>query len=189
MGFLPKRSVLSQLHSGKDFESLEDVQHFQRRLAAELGTGAIERIPVGRLLSHTMPEEWYRETRTGIVFRYIPPEFPLRGRWERVENPEERSYFEQICVTDQPTPEEYARLVDELEQRWQQGEIERAPNTRAKIAGTFLYHHPPSDETFELYPPLQSTGRAIWQKVFRSHVSGSWPGKLKLDVSPARRGI
>ncbi|WP_224366120.1 hypothetical protein [Hyalangium versicolor] len=188
MGLLPKRSILSKLHSGKQFDSLDEVQEFERRLAAELEKGTVERIPVGKLYSHTTPEEWYREREAGIVYRYIPPEFPLKGRWERVENPEERSYFEQLSREDQPTQEQYAQLSAELEERWRRGEIERALNTNSKIAGTWIYHHPPSDETFELYPPLQSTKRAIWQKIFRSEKDGSWPGELKKDIPPARGG-
>ncbi|HVG63073.1 MAG TPA: hypothetical protein VNA24_31205 [Hyalangium sp.] len=189
MGLLPKRSILSKLHSGKEFSSLEDVQAFEQRLAAELEKGSVERIPVGKMFSHTTPEEWYREKDTGIVYRYIPPEFPLKGMWARVEDPEERSYFEQLCATDRPSKEEYTRLSVELEKRWRKGEIERAYNTHSKIEGSWVYHHPPSDETFELFPPLPSTGWGMWRKVFRSQKRGSWPGDLKKDIPPpAQRG-
>jgi hypothetical protein len=188
MGLLSKSSILSRLHSGKEFGALDELQAFQQKLAAVLENGTVERIPVGKLFSHTMPEEWYREKETGTVYRYIPPEFPLKGLWARVENPEERSYFEQLCGTDRPTPQQYAQLAVELEKRWSQGELERAPSTSSKIPGTWVYHHPPSDETFELFPPLPSTGRALWRKIFRSEKEGSWPGELKKDVPPARRG-
>lgn len=188
MGLFPKRSILAKLHSGKEFGSLDEVQEFQQRLAAELERGTVERIPVGKLYSHTTPEEWYREKETGVVYRYIPPEFPLKGMWARVENPEERSYFEQLCATDRPNPAEYAQLAAELQRRWLQGEIERAPNTNSKIEGSWVYHHPPSDETFELFPPLAVTGWGMWRKVFRSEKTGSWPGELKKDIPPARRG-
>lgn len=188
MGLLPKRSILSKLHSGKEFDSLDEHQEFQRRLAAELEKGTVERISVGKLFSYTTPEEWYREKESGIVYRYIPPEFPLKGMWARVENPEERSYFEQLCATDRPTKEQYALLAAELEKRWRQGTIERAPSTSSKIPGTWVYHHPPSDETFELFPPLASTGWGMWRKVFRSEKEGSWPGELKKDIPPARLG-
>ncbi len=188
MGLLPKRSILSKLHSAEEFSSLEEMQEFQLQLAAELEKGAVERIPVGKLFSHTTPEEWYREKDTSTVYRYIPPEFPLKGLWARVEDPEERSYFEQLCGTDRPTKEEFTRLSAELEKRWRQGEVERARSPSSKIEGTWLYHHPPSDETFELFPPLPSTGWAMWRKVFRSQKDGSWPGELKKDIPPARRG-
>ncbi|WP_224242010.1 hypothetical protein [Hyalangium gracile] len=188
MGLLPRRSILSKLHPGQEFGSLEELLLFQQRLAAELEKGAVERIPVGKLYSHTTPEEWYREKDSGTVYRYIPPEFPLKGRWAHVEDPEERSYFEQLCGTDRPTKEQYASLAAELEKRWRQGEVERAPSTSSKIAGTWVYHHAPSDETFELFPPLPSTGWAMWRKVFRSEKAGSWPGELKRDVPPARGG-
>lgn len=188
MGLFARKSILAKLHSGEEFASLEDVQLFQARLAAELEQGTVERIPVGKMLSHTTPEEWYREKETGVVYRYVPPEFPLKGHWGRVEKPEERSYFEQLCATDAPSKEDYPRLVAELEQRWRKGEVERAPSPTAKVEGVMLYHHRPSDETFELFPPLRATGRAVWQKVFRSNADGTWPGKLKLDVPPARRG-
>jgi hypothetical protein len=186
VGLLPKRPILSKVHSGKEFESFEELQLFQQRLAAELEKGTVERIPVGKLHSYTTPEEWYREKETGTVFRYIPPEFPLKGMWAHVEDPEERSYFEQLCPTDRPTKEQYTRLAAELEKRWLQGEIERAPSKSSKIAGTWVYHHAPSDETFELYPPLASTGWAMWRKVFRTEKAGSWPGELMKDIPPAR---
>lgn len=188
MGLLPKRSILSKLHSGKEFSSFEEVQAFEQQLATELEKGSVERIPVGKMFSHTTPEEWYREKNTGVVYRYIPPEFPLKGMWARVEKPEERSYFEQLCETDRPSKEEYSRLSAELEKRWRLGEIERAYNTLSNIEGVWIYHHPPSDETFELYPPLPSTGWGMWRKIFRSQKRGSWPGELKKDIPPARRG-
>jgi hypothetical protein len=185
---LPKRSILSKLHSGKEFESLEALQAFQLRLAAELEKGTVERIPVGKMFSHTTPEEWYREKDTDVVYRYIPPEFPLKGRWSKVEDPAERSYFEQLCGTDRPKKEEYAKLAAELEKRWLEGEVERARSPSSKIEGTWIYHHPASDETFELYPPLPSTGWAMWRKVFRSEKDGTWPDELKKDIPPVRRG-
>jgi hypothetical protein len=188
VGLFSKRSILPKLHSGKEFSAFDEVQEFQQRLGAELEKGTVERIPVGRLFSHTTPEEWYREKDTGIVYRYIPPEFPLRGMWARVENPEERSYFEQLCETDRPTSEQHARLSAELEKRWRLGEIERARNTNSPLEGAWVYHHPPSDETFELYAPLPATGQGKWRKVFRSQQRGSWPGELKKDIPPARRG-
>lgn len=188
MGLLPKRSILSRLHSGKEFGALEEVQEFQLRLAAELEKGTVERIPVGKMLSHTTPEEWYREKETGTVYRYVPPEFPLKGHWAKVEDPGERSYFEALCATDRPSKEQYAKLAAELEKRWLAGEVERARSVNSKIEGTWVYHHPASDETFELYPPLPSTGWAMWRKVFRSKKDGTWPDELKKDIPPVRRG-
>ena len=85
VGLLPKRSILSKLHSGKEFSAFDEVQEFQQRLAVELEKGTVERIPVGKMFSYTAPEEWYRDTETDIVYRYIPPEFPLKGMWARVE--------------------------------------------------------------------------------------------------------
>jgi hypothetical protein len=187
MGFLTKASLLSKLHSGKEFGSAEDVQRFERRLTEELERGTIERIPVGQLLSHATPEEWYREKQTGIVYRYVPPEFPLKGHWQRVEEPERRSFFEQLYPGEAPTAEEYAELVQRLEERWRRGEVERAAATNTRVAGVMLYHHPATDETFELTPPGAVTERAGWIKVFRSRKEGSWPGKLRLEVPPNRR--
>jgi hypothetical protein len=188
VGLLPRRSILSKLHSGEQFESFDEVQEFQQRLTLELEKGTIERIPVGKLFSYATPEEWYREKDSGVVYRYIPPEFPLKGHWLRVKNPEERSFFAQLHPGDEPTPEEYPSLVSKLEELWLRGEVERAPFLNTPVKGVMLYHHPPSDETFELTPPTPSTGRATWRKIFRSHQDGSWPGKLKKDIPPARRG-
>jgi hypothetical protein len=188
MGLLTKSSVFTKMHSGKNFESIEDVQRFEKRLATELEKGTVERIPVGQLLSHVTPEEWYRERKTGIVYRYSPPEFPLKGRWEHVEDPEARSFFEQLYPGDAPTPEEYSVLVRELEALWRRGEVERAPDVNTPLKGVVLYHHPATDETFELTPPGELEENAMWIKIFRSRKDGSWPGKLKLDMPPARRG-
>ncbi|MFL5344927.1 MAG: hypothetical protein ACJ8AT_09035 [Hyalangium sp.] len=188
MGLLPKRSILAKLHSGKQFESLDEHQEFQLRLAAELEKGSVERIPVGKLFSYVTPEEWYREKDSGIVYRYIPPEFPLKGHWLRVKDPEERSYFGQLHHGDRPTPEEYTALSAKLEELWLRGEVERAPDVDTPVKGVLIYHHPPSDETFELQPPDRATKCGTWRKIFRSHQDGSWPGELKRDIPPARRG-
>ncbi len=189
MGLLPRRSILARLHSGKDFSSLDEVQEFQLRLAAELERGSVERIPVGKMLSHTMPEEWYREKETDIVYRYVPPEFPLKGHWGRVENPEERSFFEQLHPGDAPGPEEYVALRLKLEELWLRGEIERARDVDTPIEGVMLYHYPKTDETFELIPPGAFTQDGTWRKVFRSQKEGSWPGELKKEVPPVRRRV
>jgi hypothetical protein len=188
VGLLPKRSILSKLHSGKQFDALEEVQEFQLRLAAELEKGTVERIPVGKMLSHSNPEEWYREKDSGVVYRYIPPEFPLKGHWAKVEKPEERSFFEQLYPGDAPKPEEHAVLVRTLDELWLRGEVERARDVDTPLEGVMLYHHPASDETFELTPPGAFTKDAMWRKIFRSEKEGSWPGELKKDVPPARRG-
>ena len=68
-------------------------------------------------------------------------------------------------------------------------DVERARSVSSKIEGTWVYHHPASDETFELYPPLPSTGWAMYRKVFRSGKDGTWPGELKKEVPPVRRGV
>jgi hypothetical protein len=188
VGLLPKRSILSKLHPGKEFESLEALQAFQVRLAAELEKGTVERIPVGKLLSHSMPEEWYREKDTGTVFRYIPPEFPLKGHWAKVEAPEERSFFEQLYPGDAPKPQEHEALVARLDELWRRGQVERAPDTDTPIQGVVLYHHPATDETFELIPPGAFTKNGSWRKIYRSQKKGNWPGELKKDIPPARRG-
>lgn len=189
MGLFPKRSILSKLHPGKDFSALDEVHEFERRLAAELEKGAVERIPVGKMFSHTTPEEWYREKGTGVVYRYIPPEFPLKGMWARVEKPEERSFFEQLYPGDAPTPEEYPALARTLEELWLRGEVERAKDTDSPIEGVLIYHHPKTDETFELMPPASFMKDGVWRKIFRSQKDGSWPGELKKDIPPARRGL
>jgi hypothetical protein len=188
VGLLPKRSILSKLHSSKEFGTFDEVQEFQQRLAAELEKGSVERIPVGKMFSHTTPEEWYREKETGIVYRYIPPEFPLKGLWERVEKLEERSFFEQLYPGDAPKPEEYKALQLKLEELWLRGEVERARDVDTPIEGVMLYHHPKTDETFELIPPGAFTKDGTWRKIFRSQKEGSWPGELKKDIPPARRG-
>ena len=185
MGRRNAGAVLGSLHAGEEFDSREDVQRFEHALAVELEKGTIERIPVGRLLSHSAPEEWYREKASGVVYRYVPPEFPLKGHWARVEEPGARSFFEQLCATDAPSDEEYAGLVRALEALWRRGEVERVRDAGTRIQGVTLYHHRPTDETFELMPPGAFTARASWRKVFRSHADGSWPGKLQLDVPPA----
>ena len=164
MGLLPWRSILSKLHPREQFDSLEEVQEFERRLTLEIDRGTVERIPVGKLFSYATPEEWYREKDSGVVYRYVPPEFPLKGHWLRVKNPEERSFFAQLYHGDAPTPEEYAALAAQLEDLWLRGEVERAPFLKTPIKGVMIYHHPPSDETFELTPPTPSTNRATWRR-------------------------
>src|SRR5690606_2751247 len=112
------------------------------------------------------------------------PEFPLKGLWERVERPEERSFFEQLYPGDAPKPEEYKALRLELEKLWLRGEVERARDVDTPIEGVMLYHHPKTDETFELIPPGAFTKDGTWRKIFRSQKEGSWPGELMKDIPP-----
>ena len=30
-------------------------------------------------------ENWYREKETGDIYRLVPPDFPARGAWEKVD--------------------------------------------------------------------------------------------------------
>ncbi|WP_044282567.1 hypothetical protein [Myxococcus stipitatus] len=180
--------MLKKLHPEGEFESLDDLREFEHRLARALEKGAIERVPVKKRRSGISPEEWYRVKGGDDVYRYVVPDYPLRGYWGRVEKPEEGSYFQQLYAGDAPTREEYAELTARLAEKWREGEVERAEDPHSKVAGTYLFHHRPSDETFELFPPNKTTGRGIWEKVFRSNKDGSWPGQdMSLDVPPTSR--
>lgn len=180
-------SVLGRLHRGDTFSSLEEKLEFERRLADLLARGRVERVPVGQMLSYANPEEWYRDRRTGAVYRYVPPDPPFRGYFGPVRDPDRRSYFESLCAGEYPTREEYEALKRRLDMAIDAGEVECALPVGEGVPGRAVFLHRKTGETFGLTPPLRELGdRAMWVK-YHYYEPNRWPGQAVPGPPPWRR--
>jgi hypothetical protein len=114
----------------------------------------------------------------------VKPDFPSRGHWGPVEAPETPSFFEAMCPNPYPTEAQYHELVRRLDEAWAAKQIECALlKERYELVDVF-FHHPPSDETYDLTlaNPYQKGG--AWMKVFFSKQAGNWPDPEKMVLSP-----
>ena len=76
--------VLAQLHQKKRFDSYFESEQLEQAIAELIKIGEIIEILVDTPESPLLEEHWYRDQKTGGVYRYCPPEFPARGVWEEV---------------------------------------------------------------------------------------------------------
>src|SRR5262245_44668038 len=156
-------SILKRLHRAKHFESADEWESFNQKLQGLLQKGLIETVPVGMPYDEVSIEIWYRDKKQGDVWRLIPPDFPGRGLWEKVEDPNLRSFFRELWPDKTIDSEQYRALHTKLDQAVAKGEVERA--IKIKAAGEELYFHRPTREVFELVPPHDDRS-GWWEKVF-----------------------
>jgi hypothetical protein len=186
-GVKKRFSVLARLHRDEEFASASDVDEFEAKLGALVKRGVVTVVPTLKHLSSIDEEAWFRDTRTGLVYRYIKPDWPSRGFWGLVEEPGEPSYFESLCADLYPTRAQYDELVKKLDVAWAAGQIECAlPLEKDEVEDAF-FHHPPTDETYDLtlVNPWQKGG--CWMKVYFSRKSGTWPGTSNVIGPPPWR--
>jgi hypothetical protein len=185
MTIFKRFTILKRLHRKEHFESADDHAEFQAKLAHLLARGIVEPVPVNKKHRSSLDEEaWFRDKRTGAIYRYTPPDWPSSGHWGPVEHPEVSSFFESLFDDLYPTREQYDQLVAALDQAWQHGEIECGiPEDPGELAHVFV-HHPRTDETYQLVlvNPYQKGGS--WMKSYMSREKGNWPGKLVIGPPP-----
>lgn len=180
-------TVLKRLHRSEVFRDFDDHKEFQEKLAAMVKRGIVEPLSPRKHLSSLDEEVWFRDKLTGVVYRYVPPDWPSPGYWGPVEHPGEPSYFESLCADLYPTRAQYDALVRKLDEAWDKGEIECGQHpVRSELEDAF-FHHPKSDETYHLIlaNPYQPGGS--WMKVYHSRKKGTWPGEIILGPPPWRR--
>jgi hypothetical protein len=181
-------TILKRVHRQEQFESPDDHAEFQAKLAQLLAKGIVEAVAVNKKHRSNLDEEaWFRDRRTGAVYRYIPPEWPSVGHWGPVENPEVPSFFESLCDHIYPSREQYDQLVVALDEAWQRGEVEIGePKDPGEFPHVFV-HHARTDETYRLVlvNPYQKGGS--WMKAYLSRQEGTWPGQLVIGSPPWRR--
>lgn len=181
-GWLKSKHVFTRMKDEGSFNSADEARELEAALQREEAAGTIERIPVGQVMGGGA-EEWYREKKSGLVYRLVVPDFPSKGYWGRVEAPEARSFFCSLCPRERLSPDEYAALVRALDALWREGSIQRARNLNSRIADVFLFHHPPTDETFMLTPPRKELNdHAEWQRWYFN--VGRWPGGRTVEIPP-----
>jgi hypothetical protein len=178
------------IHRKDHFESASDHDEFQEKLATLVKRGIVEVTGVNKKHRSSLDEEaWFRDKRTGIIYRYTPPDWPSAGHWGPVEDPDTPSYFESFCDELYPTREQYDRLVAALDDAWRRGEIEHGQLPEQFELEYCYFHHPKTDETFNLIlvNPYQKGGS--WMKVYHSHKNGTWPGLMLIGPPPWRRPV
>ena len=158
-------SILQRLHRSKHFESSEEWEAFEQKLKQLLEQGIVETIPVGMVEDENNVEQWIRDRKKDEVWRLVAPDFPGRGLWEKVKDPSRRSFFRALWPHDTVDQEEYAALRARLDDAVSRGEVERALKIETLSPGAALYHHPPTEEVFELLPPTGER-KGWWQKMY-----------------------
>jgi hypothetical protein len=185
MSPLKRFSILRRVHRGKGFETESEHDDFKEKLAALVQKGIVENVPVNTKHESSLDEEaWFRDKRTGIVYRYIPPDRPSIGFWGPVDDPGTPSFFETLMRKIYPTRAEYDQLVAALDQAWRAKQIVAAqPAEQGELVQVF-FHNPAQDETYQLIlaNPYQKGGS--WMKVYHSEKDGSWPGELIIGPPP-----
>jgi hypothetical protein len=78
------KEVLAVIHRKKRFDSYAESEQLEQEIESLIKAGEVEEIPVDTPEHPLLEEHWYREIKTGVVYRYCPPEFPARGVWEEV---------------------------------------------------------------------------------------------------------
>jgi hypothetical protein len=73
----------------QEFNSPAHFQSFRQIIQGAVESGELEPVPIENPYSAgVFYEEWYR-TSSGEVWRLVPPDFPFKGVFERVDAPEE----------------------------------------------------------------------------------------------------
>ena len=177
-------TILARLHRGEEFNSADEVQEFEDKLEDLVKRGYVEVVPVVKHRSSLDEEAWFKDKRSGIIYRYVKPDFPSRGHWGPVEDPQTPSFFEAMCNEPYPSEEQYRELVRKLDAAWAAKEIECALLKERYELEEVFFHHPASDETYDLTlaNPYQKGG--AWMKVFFSEKNGNWPDQEKMVVGP-----
>lgn len=75
---------LVDLHPQRKIRSVQEQRELEQQIALILDDGIAQEVPVERHEYAYMDEHWYRETKSGVVYRYVVPNFPALGIWERV---------------------------------------------------------------------------------------------------------
>ena len=180
-------SILRRVHRKDHFESASDHDEFQEKLANLVKRGIVEVTGVNKKHRSSRDEEaWFRDKRTGAIYRYTPPDWPSAGHWGPVENPDTPSFFESLCEELYPTREQYDQLVAALDRAWTAGEIESGQHPEKSGLPDAFFHHPKTDETYHLIlvNPYQKGGS--WMKVYHSQKDGTWPGVIVIGPPPWR---
>jgi len=158
-------SILQRLHRRKHFESGEEWEAFDGKLKELLQKGIVETVPVGMVSDENNSEVWIRDRQKGDVWRLVAPDFPGRGLWEKVKDPGRRSFFRELWPHDTLDQEQYRLLRATLDEAMARGEVERAMKIETLSPGAALFHHPATEEVFELLPP-QGERQGCWQKMY-----------------------
>lgn len=78
-------SIFQELHDKGAFDSSQEQERLERNLKELIVAGIVTEVPVKTPMTKSgLGEHWYSEKASGETYRYLPPEFPDRGVWEKV---------------------------------------------------------------------------------------------------------
>jgi hypothetical protein len=75
--------TLAQLREDGRIDSVLEMEWLEQKLAELVALGTVVEIPVEPIEHPLQEEHWYLDRVTNAVFRYVPPNFPARGVWQR----------------------------------------------------------------------------------------------------------
>jgi len=183
-------SILKRIHRSEEIETSAAYEEVHARLRNLLDRGIIEAINPKKHYSSMSEEIWFRDKRSGVVYRLVPPDFPSVGVWAEVEEPDQPSFFETLHDDIYfQSRQQFDDVVRRLDDAWSRGEIEHGlkPSVRAPYVGSCFYH-PVSDEAYCLtFKPSAPDPSPDWMKLHRSKKNGTWPGDIVLSPPPWRR--
>ena len=64
---------------------MREFRELQRMISEAIERGYVEEVPVMITRAHPWTENWYKDKETGEIYSLMPPEFPAKGSWERVD--------------------------------------------------------------------------------------------------------
>jgi len=76
----------------KEFTSYSEYERFAKYLADRLNEGEIEEIEPkeyyhGKSMLGINEDRWFKERSYGDIWRLVPPDYPFKGFFEKVEYP------------------------------------------------------------------------------------------------------
>jgi len=77
-------SLFEEMHPAGYIESASSFDDLRKALSDAIAAGRIEEVPVMKKHPMIMIINWYRDKETGEIYSLIPPDFPARGIWEKI---------------------------------------------------------------------------------------------------------
>lgn len=84
---LVAKSIFVEMHRGQQFGSWQEYYELRGRLVDAIEQGLVKEIAPSSDSRPYVGEKWFVENSSGIVFRVLRPDPPVRGWWAEVEFP------------------------------------------------------------------------------------------------------
>ncbi len=78
-------SIFEEMHPYRHFDSWRSFTDLQRMLREAIDRGYVEEVPVMKTHAMRRVVNWYRDKESGDIYSLVPPDFPARGSWEKID--------------------------------------------------------------------------------------------------------